>query len=337
MSDDKRESDKPIKLTPEELAAIAKARAEREAERAALVEPKGRPLVALLRPATDADIESEPIKAWMRRAPPEMVDEWLAERGAAIAQTRLQQADEHDEAKRQLERSAPELARAAEKKRAKSGKRFVAANWSIWEALAWIAYRDPERLIEISSRSDWIAARQFPRHSPMKEGDPAALLIDALERGEIIATKDGKPIPPAAWAFKKPWEITGAALERVAIMAIWPRDNAVSGRDDANGPIEAVPTPTNEEAVGSAVAEEVLLVPLKRGGGRKHGPWFKEAVKRLSQAARNDQTFVERMSADDLVAYLKKYVSTVPKDKRTAIKGCLKARDEALGMLVGRQ
>ena len=100
--------------------------------------------------------------------------------------------------------------------------------WTLNQALAWVRWRDPERLREYSWGQSLAAERIYSdRHPPFRDNDTDRDSEDvkvtrALQRGEITAIESGRKVEHFEWATRDPLMCAGLKIARDEILARWP-------------------------------------------------------------------------------------------------------------------
>lgn len=126
--------------------------------------------------------------------------------------------------KRPTPKTGPELPprQLAEHQREHARRLFEETFWNVWGVLSWITYRDPLRFYEIAGRGDLRPDGRYRGVDGERVSKAVEELIAALRSGSVTASVDGNSVRAPAWAFKRPWEIKGAAFRRHRVMKVWP-------------------------------------------------------------------------------------------------------------------
>jgi hypothetical protein len=110
----------------------------------------------------------------------------------------------------------------AERQRFRAKYIWSKPDWSVWNVLSWIAFRDSGLLSEIE---DEVTLEQVMLygHPLLREAAPESLLRNALARGRLQAIRLGEPVPTFYWFGKKKVD-RNTWFEPYKVLEIWPAD-----------------------------------------------------------------------------------------------------------------
>jgi hypothetical protein len=121
-----------------------------------------------------------------------------------------------DELREDTEKSATQYRRfESERVRAKP-------DWSVWNVLSWIAFRDLALLCEIQDEGE-LRRVVWYGHPSLKAYAPESLLISALQRGQLRGIRDGEELKRHYWHGR--WKVDrDIRFDRDSVLQIWRDD-----------------------------------------------------------------------------------------------------------------
>jgi hypothetical protein len=102
-------------------------------------------------------------------------------------------------------------------------------DWSKWNVLSWIAFRDLALLCEIQNDGELRQVVMYG-HSSLKAATPERLLISALARGHLHAIKDGEKLKAHHWFGKSRIDRDDIWFDRDQVIQIWRDDHLSLGQ-----------------------------------------------------------------------------------------------------------
>jgi hypothetical protein len=121
-----------------------------------------------------------------------------------------------DELREDIEKSIAQCRRfESERVRAKP-------DWSLWNVLSWIAFRDLALLCEIQNEGELRRVIWYG-HPSLKAYAPESLLISALQRGQLRGIREGEELKAHYWYGK--WKADcDTRFDRDSVLQIWRDD-----------------------------------------------------------------------------------------------------------------
>jgi hypothetical protein len=139
-------------------------------------------------------IQRTEFDAWLKSKWPNAEPQSSA-RGASapVLETTHSPLTNRDDIRKDVEKSFAQF------RRFESERVIAKPDWSVWNVLSWIAFRDLALLCEIANEDELM---QLCEHPSLKEAAPEAILLCALARDELQAFRDGEELPDSYWIGK---------------------------------------------------------------------------------------------------------------------------------------
>jgi hypothetical protein len=114
---------------------------------------------------------------------------------------------------------------------------FADVFWPLTRVILWIAFRDIDRLVEygLQAAIEAIAAAALYRPKRLHNARPRQALLQALQRGQLAAIRDGAELRPEVWAAAT-WQHWPPSLRfrRKDVLRCWPRaKQTTAGQESA--------------------------------------------------------------------------------------------------------
>jgi hypothetical protein len=110
----------------------------------------------------------------------------------------------------------------AQCRRFESKRAQATRDWSVWNGISWIAFRDSSLLCEIQNE-DELRKVVLNGHPSLKAHDPEFLLVSALKLGQLRGIRDGEELGAYYWYGKTKVD-RDIRLDRDALISIWRDD-----------------------------------------------------------------------------------------------------------------
>jgi hypothetical protein len=111
---------------------------------------------------------------------------------------------------------------------------FNKPDWSAYEAISWLAWRDPTLICEIPDHRNleyfiWYPDQFFDGDSivEIRDPNPHDTLLLALKAGRLSAIKDGTQLSRDYWCGKEMRDLSQVHFWRENILALWPAGHAL--------------------------------------------------------------------------------------------------------------
>ena len=126
------------------------------------------------------------------------------------------------------------IARQQKSRREFAERAFNKPDWSAYEVISWLAWRDPTLICEIPDHRNlqyfiWYPDQFFDEDSivEIRDPNPHDTLLLALKTGQLSAIKDGTQLSREYWCGKEMKDLSQVHFWRENILALWPAGQAL--------------------------------------------------------------------------------------------------------------